>query len=89
MAESDPAPAGVDRFKLIDDAAARLGEWFDAIVIVGTYPSDEVSGASAVLHAGRGNWYARYGCVRELCEAMEARFGPQQSDPDQTEASEG
>jgi hypothetical protein len=51
--------------KRVREAAEALGEHFDAVIIFATrYESELASGTIRVSH-GTGNWYARYGQVRE------------------------
>lgn len=50
--------------KLVSDTAAKLGEHFEAVQIMVTWPADE--GGTKSLMRGTGNWYARQGMAQEF-----------------------
>ncbi len=55
---------------IIDDALVKLGEHFDCVQVLVTWPTEER--ATAALFRGVGNWYARTGMAREFIERDEA-----------------
>lgn len=57
--------------ELIDDAAHKLMEHFEAVQILVTYPDQQ--GGSCRLFRGRGNWYARQGMAHEFIQADRAQ----------------
>jgi hypothetical protein len=57
--------------KLIEETAAKLGEHFDAVQILVTFPAD--GGGTAMVSRGTGNWYARQGMAQEFIGRDRAR----------------
>lgn len=49
--------------KLVGDCVARLGEHVESVEILVTYRNKD--GNESGYHKGSGNWYARYGQLRE------------------------
>lgn len=56
---------------LVEDAAARLGEHFDAVQILASRPLD--GGGTACTKSGVGNWYARQGMAQEFITQDQAQ----------------
>lgn len=54
---------------LLEEAAARLGEHFDAVQIMATWTQD---GTTSIAAAGVGNWYARKGMAHAFIEEEQA-----------------
>jgi hypothetical protein len=54
-----------DAIKLIEDFAAKLGEHFDHVQILATWP-DENGEGSRSLYRGTGNWFARQGMAHDF-----------------------
>lgn len=50
--------------KLLEKTAADLGEHFDAVQIMVSWPAD--TGGTACQMRGTGNWYARQGMAQEF-----------------------
>ena len=73
--------------KLIEGALTTLGDHFDSVHIFCTRyePETKVGGTSAI-NKGVGNWFARYGQIREwlICQDEEARLS-QKQDRDERE----
>lgn len=66
---SGPNPEQIDAMrKELKRHVAQLGERFDTVHIIVT--KAEADG-TMLIHEGNGNWYARYGAVTEVKEAME------------------
>jgi hypothetical protein len=57
---------GTEAEKLLEETAAKLGEHFDAIQILGTWSED---GLTKCSKRGVGNWYARQGMAHEFINA--------------------
>lgn len=57
-------PLSNEEIKLVEDAATKLADHFENVHIFVNrhYPSD---GGTLRYEQGRGNWFARYGQVRE------------------------
>lgn len=55
-----------DASRLLEQAAAALGEHFDAVQIVASRPMD--GGGTACTKRGAGNFYARLAMCREFIE---------------------
>jgi hypothetical protein len=51
---------------LVDAAAEKLGEQFDAVQILASGPRD--GGGTRCFKSGSGNWYARQGMAHEFIE---------------------
>lgn len=49
--------------RILDEAATRLGEHFDAVQILA---SSNEGGTSSMVSSGCGNWYARQGMAHEF-----------------------
>lgn len=60
-----------DQRKIVDDAARRLGEFFDCVQIVVSCPTE--NNGTRCIKSGMGNWYARRGMCQEFCEEDSAR----------------
>lgn len=56
--------------KIVEKAAAELGEHFDAVEILASVSDGE---GSRCLKRGVGNFYARLGMAREFLQEDEAR----------------
>lgn len=56
--------------ELIDRTAAALGEHFDAVQILASFPTD--GGGTRCLKRGTGNWYARQGMAHEFINEDQA-----------------
>lgn len=59
--------------KVLDDAAAALGEHFEAVIIIASRPFPANERLTQIVHRGRGNWYAQRGMMREVMENDQAR----------------
>lgn len=74
--EGQGVPSGrgpdVDRLRA---AAIALLDQFDAVEIVAIRHEGDDEGTNA-FRAGVGNWYARYGAVRETLAYMDRAAGP-------------
>ena len=55
----------------LKDALALLGEHFEAVQILTSYPIDECGTAS--MYRGLGNWYARTGMAQEFLNQDQAQ----------------
>jgi len=70
MSESEQQRADMERVRKV---LTELGEHFDSVQIFCTrHESGELDG-TVYLHLGTGNWFARYGQVREWCVKMDAQ----------------
>lgn len=49
--------------KILEETAAKLGEYFDHVQIMGTWNEESLTKAS---YRGLGNWYARQGMAHEF-----------------------
>lgn len=58
-------------YAMVVGCAARLSEHFDSVQIICT--RRDKSGGTPLTHAGKGNWYAREGSVREWLTVMDQR----------------
>jgi hypothetical protein len=58
--------------KLLEEAAAKLGEHFDAVQILATRHDHELDGTVNVSF-GMGNFFARYGHCRDWVVSQEER----------------
>lgn len=66
-----PTPEELERLdKLVDEYAAKLGEHFDAVQILGSVATEE---GTRRLFKGSGNWYARQGMAHEFIKIDEAQ----------------
>lgn len=77
--------------KKIRDAVDALMPFFDSVQVVATR-LDPANGATESYHVGDGNWYTRFGSVKEWIVKEEARiqtaaaadaFGDEDEDEDQ------
>lgn len=59
-----------EQIKLVEKAAADLGEHFDAVEI---FVSNSDGDGSRCIKRGAGNFYARVGMAREFLQEDEAR----------------
>ena len=50
----------------VDQAAANLGEHFDAVQIIAVYTDESGSREEAMVAGGSGSFYARWAATREL-----------------------
>lgn len=57
------SPADLD--KLVSETAAKLGEHFEAVQIMVTWPDEGGNGTKSLMR-GTGNWYARQGMAQEF-----------------------
>lgn len=60
-----------DAKALLDKTAKTLGEHFDAVVLMATWPAE--NGNTRVVKTGSGNYYTRMGMVQEFCREDNAR----------------
>ena len=51
--------------EIVDRAASQLSEHFDSVLILVTKNTEDGNGNTAGYEAGRGNFYAQLGQVRE------------------------
>lgn len=58
--------SGEEAEKLLEEAAAKLGEHFDAVQILASWNEE---GLSKCSKRGAGNWYARQGMAHEFINA--------------------
>lgn len=56
--------------KILEDAAAQLGEHFEAVQILVSWRHE--NGKTSFGSRGLGNWYARQGMAREFIECDRA-----------------
>lgn len=59
--------------KLVDDAAARLHEHFDCVVILTSRDHPDMDRVSTMIVRGRGNWFAQRGMMRNVLDEDQAR----------------
>lgn len=59
--QTEPSPD----VKRIDECLAHLGEHFDSVMIFATRNESGESDGTIRVQKGVGNWYARYGQVRQ------------------------
>lgn len=59
---SEPNEAQV---KILNDCLDKLGEFYDSVHIFATRHEPENEGQTLSSNKGRGNWFSRYGQVRE------------------------
>lgn len=57
---------------ILEDAAAKLGEHFDAVQIMASWPAGEGKG-TVCSKRGIGNWYARQGMAHDFIQSAAAR----------------
>lgn len=62
-----------ESFKIIESAAAKLGENFDAVVVIAS-THEQGSFGSRWAYSGTGNYYTRLGLVREWLIREEERM---------------
>lgn len=60
--EDDCAPLGEELERIVKSHVAQLSEHFDSVQIVCTKQHE---GGTIVVPYGEGNWFARYGSVKE------------------------
>ena len=65
-----------ERFKILKDHLLKLGEHFDHVhIFVQLDNPDEAGGkCTQMLNIGNGNWYARYGQIKEFVVQVERSF---------------
>jgi len=51
--------------KLLEDAAKKLGEHFDSVQIFATRHEPTIEDGTITVSYGVGNWFARYGQIKE------------------------
>ena len=66
--------------KIIERALQQLGEHFSSVQIVATVEDGE---STTMFHDGVGNYYARYGSVKEWVAIEEAQAIEDEEDDDQ------
>jgi hypothetical protein len=55
--------------ELLSATAAKLGEHFDAVQILASWPNTETdNGGTRFCNKGSGNWFARIGMAHEFIE---------------------
>jgi hypothetical protein len=62
---------GEEAFEFVKKHVAQLGEHFDSVQVFCT--KDEGEAGTASVDLGSGNWFARYGQVREWIEQKDER----------------
>ena len=61
-------------FERVKKAATDLAEHFDSVqIIVTRHGTEESNENTTVVSSGKGNWFARYGSVREWLTKEDAR----------------
>jgi hypothetical protein len=66
--------------QMIDAVAAQLGEHFEAVEILASFP---LEGGTQCIKRGRGNWYARQGMAHEFIGSQRGlEIAEQLSQPD-------
>lgn len=62
---NDLTPEHEADLERIKRSVATLGEFFDTVQVFCTKSIGEDAGNTTSFHTGSGNWFARYGQVRE------------------------
>lgn len=57
---------------ILEDTAAKLGEHFEVVQIMASWPAGEGKG-TACSKRGIGNWYARQGMAHDFIQSNAAR----------------
>lgn len=65
-----------DARKIVEEAAAKLGEHFDSVQILVSWGVD--GGGTKSCFSGTGNWYARQGMAHEFINSDIAQDAAQQ-----------
>ena len=73
--------------KRIKAAAVHLSEFFDSVQIVCTRYNNDTDGTMA-SYSGVGNWFARYGSVKEWIKVQEAEMATREYKDDEEEGGE-
>lgn len=60
-----------DDMKLLDNALKLISEHFDTVQIFATRHEPEVHTGTVNSYKGVGNWYARYGQIKEWVAKVE------------------
>jgi len=64
---------------VLERAINALGEQFSTVQVIATYETD---GDTTMFHHGTGNYYARYGSVKEWVAMQEERFKEDEDEED-------
>lgn len=59
--------------EMVKDACNELGEHFDSVMILTTRYDPAAADGTVNINYGCGNWFARYGQVREFLAKCEER----------------
>lgn len=63
MSDSPKWPSQDADVALLKDAAEKLSEHFDSVMIFATRYESNLDGGTINVHWGEGNWFARYGQI--------------------------
>lgn len=66
------------------EAAKQLGEFFDSVQVFATRHESGELDATVNIHLGVGNWFTRYGQIKEWClkEDERARISARDTEKD-------
>lgn len=76
--------------KIVNDAASSLGEHFDSVRIFVTWPNENSELVSCCYSAGRGNFFAQVGHIRDwmICDEERTRRDQIKRDQDEDDGDE-